>query len=129
MLTQELKKKEVTMDIRIQAIHFDATEKLESFIGKKVSKLERHFDGILLSEVTLKVVKPETSQNKNASVKLKIKSGDLFAEKTADTFEEAIDQCVEALDKQLLRVKEKPVAKHKKVNDEILPEDSGADDE
>ena len=44
------------MDIRIQAIHFDATAQLEAFIQKKVSKLEQYFDGIILAEVTLKVV-------------------------------------------------------------------------
>ena len=95
------------MDIRIQSIHFDASEQLEAFVQKKVSKLEQYFDGIILAEVIMKVVKPETAQNKNASVKLKIKNGDLFAEKTADTFEEAIDECAEALSKQLLKFKEK----------------------
>ena len=44
------------MDVRIQAIHFDATAQLEAFIQKKVSKLEQYFDGIILAEVTLKVV-------------------------------------------------------------------------
>ena len=39
MLIQEQKKKEVIMDVRIQAIHFDATAQLEAFIQKKVSKL------------------------------------------------------------------------------------------
>ena len=29
------------MEIRIQAIHFDATEQLQAFIQKKVSKLEK----------------------------------------------------------------------------------------
>ena len=33
------------MDVRIQAIHFDATAQLEAFIQKKVSKLEQYFDG------------------------------------------------------------------------------------
>ena len=28
------------MEIRIQSIHFDATEQLQAFIQKKVSKLE-----------------------------------------------------------------------------------------
>ena len=28
------------MEIKIQSIHFDATEKLEAFIEKKVAKLE-----------------------------------------------------------------------------------------
>ena len=30
------------MEIRIQSIHFDATEQLQAFIQKKVSKLERY---------------------------------------------------------------------------------------
>ena len=43
------------MEIRIQAIHFDASEKLEKFIQKKVSKLEQYYDGIIAVEVSLKV--------------------------------------------------------------------------
>ena len=33
------------MEIRIKAIHFDATEKLEQFITKKVEKLVKHYEG------------------------------------------------------------------------------------
>lgn len=99
------------MDIRIQAIHFDATAQLEAFVQKKVSKLEKFFDGIILAEVTLKVVKPETANNKEAAVRLKIKNGDCFAEKINDTFEESIDGCVDALEKQLVKFKEKIRAK------------------
>ena len=53
MPTLGRKKKEVIMEIRIQAIHFDATKQLEAFIQKKVSKLEQYYDGIILAEVTL----------------------------------------------------------------------------
>jgi ribosomal subunit interface protein len=113
MLIQEQKKKEVFMDIKIQSIHFDATAKLETFVQKKVSKLEQYFDGVLLAEVTLKVIKPETAQNKHASVKLKIKNGELFAEKISDTFESAVGECCEALSKQLLKFKEKTTSKKK----------------
>lgn len=111
MLIQEQKKKEVIMEIRIQAIHFDATSQLEAFIQKKVSKLEQYFDGIILAEVTLKVVKPESAKNKQAGILLNIKNGDCFAEKVNDTFEGAIDECVEALEKQLIKYKEKIRAK------------------
>ena len=52
------------MNIRIQAIHFDATDQLEAFIQKKVAKLEQYFDGIISAEVSLKVVKPESAKNK-----------------------------------------------------------------
>ena len=76
MLILEQKKKEVIMEIRIQAIHFDATKQLEAFIQKKVSKLEQYYDGILTAEVTLKVVKPETAMNKNAAIRLTIKNGE-----------------------------------------------------
>ena len=47
------------MEVRIQAIHFDASEKLQDFIQKKVAKLEKFCDDIKKVEVSLKVVKPE----------------------------------------------------------------------
>ena len=61
------------MNIRIQAIHFDATDQLEAFIQKKVAKLEQYFDGIISAEVSLKVVKPESAKNKEAAIRLIIK--------------------------------------------------------
>ncbi|MDR0845674.1 MAG: ribosome-associated translation inhibitor RaiA [Tannerella sp.] len=95
------------MEIKIQAIHFDATERLEAFVQKKVSKLDQYYDGILAAEVILRVIKPESAQNKQAGIRLKIKNNDCFAEKTSNSFEEAIDEAVDALEKQLLKVKEK----------------------
>ena len=47
------------MDVRIQSIHFDASEQLQAFIQKKVSKLEKYYEDIKKVEVSLKVVKPE----------------------------------------------------------------------
>ena len=52
------------MEIKIQTIHFEAGEKLQDYIQKRVSKLERFCDGIKKAEVSLKVVKPETAMNK-----------------------------------------------------------------
>lgn len=99
------------MEIRIQDVHFDATEALKSFIQKKVSKLEQYYDGIIAAEITLKVVKPETAANKEAQIRLVVAGQDLFASKTSDTFEEAIDGNVDALQKQLIKFKEKIRAK------------------
>lgn len=90
------------MEAKIKAIHFDITEKLVNFINKKVDKLARRFEAINEVEVTLKVVKPETAMNKEAGVKIIVpQAADLFASKTADTFEEAIDLCLAALETQL----------------------------
>lgn len=106
MLIQEQLKKEDDMEVRIKSIHFDASEKLESFVNKKLEKLARRNEEITEAEVTLKVVKPETAMNKEAGIKLVLPScPDLFASKVADTFEEAVDLSIEALERQLEKTK------------------------
>ena len=47
------------MELKIQSIHFDATEKLNAFIEKKAAKLEKTCENIIKAEFILKVVKPE----------------------------------------------------------------------
>ena len=90
------------MEIKVNAIHFEATEKLNDFINKKVEKLAKQNELVSGAEVILKVVKPETAMNKEASVKLFVpQRDDLFASKVADTFEEAVDTCIDALKRQL----------------------------
>lgn len=96
------------MEATIKAIHFDASEKLISFINKKIDKLARRYEAMSEVEVTLKVVKPETAMNKEAQVKIIVpQNPDLFASKTADTFEEAVDLCLRALEPSLDKIKEK----------------------
>ena len=95
------------MELRIQSINFEATEQLKAFIDKKVNKLGKFNETIMQAEVVLKVVKPETSNNKEASVKLNLRHGEAFANKIADSFEEAVDECLEALEKQIIKTKEK----------------------
>lgn len=95
------------MKLRIQSINFDATATLESYISKKLSKLEKNFDEILTLDVYLKVVKPESSTNKESEIKVSMPNVDFFASKTCNTFEEAVDLTIEALDKQIRKHKEK----------------------
>ncbi|WP_373834402.1 ribosome hibernation-promoting factor, HPF/YfiA family, partial [Bacteroides heparinolyticus] len=100
-------KKETTMtDLRFQALHFDATDQLKEFAEKKITKLSRLSDEITGAETILKLIKPDTAQNKEASIRLYLPGEDLFAEKTADTFEEAIDLSIDALKRQLEKRKE-----------------------
>ena len=99
------------MEVRIQSIHFDASDKLEAFIQKKAEKLEKFCDNIKKVEVSLKVIKPEAAENKEAGIKILIPNGEFYASKVCDTFEEAIDLDVEALEKQLVKYKEKQRSK------------------
>ena len=90
------------MEVKIKAIHFDATAKLEEFINKKAQRLARRNEEVTEFNVTLEVVKPKTSMNKEAAIKLIIPNReDLFASKVADTFEVAVDLCIDALERQL----------------------------
>lgn len=96
------------MDIRINAIHFDISDHLVEFINKKVERLGRHYVDVTEANVNLKVVKPETALNKEASVIVTIPGREEFvATKVADTFEEAVDMSLEALERQLEKVKGK----------------------
>ncbi|BBE19285.1 ribosome hibernation protein YhbH [Aquipluma nitroreducens] len=96
------------MNIQLTTVHFTADQKLIDFVNKKVPKLDTYFEGIIGAEVILKVEKPETANNKIAEIKLSIPGADyLFAEKQADSFEEAIDLAIEAVRKQLTKFKDK----------------------
>jgi putative sigma-54 modulation protein len=96
------------MEVKINTVHFNADQKLIEFVNKKVSKLDTFFDGIINSEVILKVLKPETANNKVSELKVSIPSnGYLFAKKQADTFEEATDLAIDAVRKQLDKYKDK----------------------
>lgn len=95
------------MDIKLHPIHFTPKTSLEEFVNKKVTKLEKLHDGIISADVFLKVVKPETSNNKEAEIKIKAPSAEYFAQKVADSFEEAVDACLMAIEKQIEKSKEK----------------------
>jgi putative sigma-54 modulation protein len=99
------------MEISVKAIKFDATEKLQDFIQKKVSKLEKYCSDIRKVEVSLKVVKPATALNKEVDLAVALPGEEMHVEKVCDTFEEAIDQSLAAMERQLARYKEKTAKK------------------
>ncbi len=95
------------MEIKIQSIHFDATEKLQAFITKKAEKLQKTYEDIQKVEVQLKVEKPASALNKTTSITVTAPGNTLFVEKTCDTFEEGVDLCLDAMKVQLTKFKEK----------------------
>ena len=96
------------MEVKINSVHFNTDQRLVDFVNKKVNKLDTFFDGIIKADVTLKVAKPETANNKVAELSLSIPGKDnLFAKKQADSFEEALDLAIDAVKKQLDKYKEK----------------------
>ena len=95
------------MNVKIQSIKFNADKKLIDFISLKVNKLERFFDNIIDADVYLRADKPQEVTNKIAEIRLNVPGTDLFAHKQCVTFEEAVDECIEALKIQIKKHKEK----------------------
>jgi putative sigma-54 modulation protein len=95
------------MTINIQSVHFDADKKLLDFVSDKVEKLNTFYDGIINSEVTLKIDKSSTSDNKIAEIKMLGRGHEFFAKKQCSTFEEATDLVCEALKTQIKKYKDK----------------------
>ena len=83
------------------------SRKLQAFVEKKVAKLEKTYEDIQKVEVQLKVVKPATANNKEASLTVTVPGSTLFVEKVSDTFEESIDLGVDSMRVQLQKFKEK----------------------
>ncbi|MFC2175935.1 ribosome hibernation-promoting factor, HPF/YfiA family [Bacteroidota bacterium] len=95
------------MRVKIQSIHFDADVKLLDFVENRVGKLNTYSNAIIDSEVYLKLDKSSTHENKVAEIKLLVPGNDLFAKRQCATFEQATDEAVEALRRQLKKQKEK----------------------
>lgn len=100
------------MTPNIQSVHFDADKKLIGFIQEKVSKLNQFHDGIIGSDVILRLDKSGDQANKTAEIKLHLKGNQLFAKKQCNSFEEAVDTAIDALRTQIKKAKEKSTAHH-----------------
>ncbi len=95
------------MNTTINAVKFRTDLKLEKFVMDKVAKIDRLVDNATKCEVTLKVDKPESENNKIAEISLNLPGQTLFNSKQADTFEEAVADCVDSLKVQIDKYKER----------------------
>jgi putative sigma-54 modulation protein len=95
------------MEIQIHSVHFDADKKLLDFIQVKVKKLLQYRDDILSANIFLKLVNVQDDHNKIVEIKLDIPRNPLFAKKQNKTFEEATDNVIDALRRQITKQKGK----------------------
>lgn len=95
------------MKVVLNAVKFTPDEKLQNFVNDKVGKIERLLPEALQADVSLKVDKPESNNNKIAEIRLVVRGKDLFVTKQADSFEEAVMLSIDALKTQIDKFKEK----------------------
>ncbi len=96
------------MRIDIQAKDFTVSEKLDEFIKKRVEKLERFYDHIMDVIVHLT---DEHVTSKEVVIRINVKNETLVSKEKGDSFEQAVDNAVEASRRQLKKYKEKIQAK------------------
>ena len=93
------------MNTSINPVKFKTDEKLDKYINEKVAKLDRMIDNAVKCEVTLKLEKPETDNNKIVDMRLYVPGKDLFVTKQANTFEQAVADGIDTLKVQIEKYK------------------------
>ncbi|MFN0202635.1 MAG: HPF/RaiA family ribosome-associated protein [Bacteroidia bacterium] len=105
------------MTISIQTPSFAPKKELTMFVHEKANHLLHLYNDIISTEVCLKLDNSETRENKFCSIRLLIPGNDLLASAQCKTFEEAIAQTVNALEKQIKKRKTKIIAKRNKIQE------------
>jgi putative sigma-54 modulation protein len=95
------------MRLKVHSIQFKADQKLIDFVQDKVDKLDVFFDNIISGEVFMRLDKSDDMKNKVAEIKVTIPGRELFAKRQCRTFEEGIDESVDAIRRQLIKSKGK----------------------
>ncbi len=95
------------MVVNVNAVNFNVDGKLVDFIQERMNKLDKYYDKVVSADVFLKVEKTSEKENKVAEIKILLPGDDFIVKKQCKTFEEAVDQCADSLERLLLKRKEK----------------------
>lgn len=95
------------MKVNLNAVGFSVDKKLVEFIQVKLDKVERFYDRIIDADVYLKVENTSDKENKIVEIRVNVPGNDIAVTKQAKSFEEAVDNCCDALERSLLKHKEK----------------------
>lgn len=95
------------MKVEVHAVNFAVDQKLVNFIQDRMNKLEKYYDKVVASDVYLKVEKTSDKENKIVEIKIHVPGDDFLVKKQCKTFEEAVEQSAESLERLLIKRKEK----------------------
>lgn len=95
------------MKVNVQAVNFNIDRKLVDFINIRLEKLQQFYDKIVVIDVSLHTENTSDKENKSVDIIVRIPGDDLVVKKTAKSFEEATDMGAEALERLLVKRKEK----------------------
>jgi putative sigma-54 modulation protein len=95
------------MKVNVNAVNFTVDKKLVDFTQERMDKSEKYYDKIVSCDVFFKVEKTSEKENKIAEIKIHVPGDEFIVKKQCKTFEEAVEQSAESLERLLIKRKEK----------------------
>ena len=93
------------MEVNIQFVRLSTNEVLEDFVRKKLEKLSKKYNWIIRVDVFFKEEKDAKGKGKICEMQLSLYGPRIFASSNKETFEEATDETIRDLEKQLKKRK------------------------
>lgn len=94
------------MNITFTARHFKARQELQQFAEDSITGLTHLYDGIVGADIVLEE-QVKGADGKIAEVSLLVYKDKLFAKEKTDDFTKSITACVDKLERQLTKYKDK----------------------
>ena len=98
------------MDIIIQSLGFKASDHLEEFIREKLNKAVHETDKVIRANVTLYAASESNPNNNVCEIRLEVPGNDHFVKKASSVFEQAITECIDALQQIIRKKKDKQIS-------------------
>lgn len=95
------------MKVNVHAVNFTVDKKLVDFVQERMDKLEKYYDRVVSTDVFLKVEKTSEKENKIVEIKINVPGDEFLVKKQCKSFEEAVEQAAESLERLLVKRKEK----------------------
>jgi putative sigma-54 modulation protein len=95
------------MNINVSGHQLEVTPAIRSYVSTKLGRVTRHFDHVIDAHVTLSVSK----LRQKAEVTLHVRGKDIHCESEQDDLYAAIDLLADKLDRQVLKYKDRLIAK------------------
>lgn len=107
------------MSMNIIGRHLEVTPAIRDYVTSKLSRINRHFDKVIESQVTLSIERLEHI----AEISLRVHGKDIHCSATSENLYGAIDLLADKLDRQIIKVKGKAQShNHEAIKRQPIPE-------
>ncbi|MDX2129669.1 MAG: HPF/RaiA family ribosome-associated protein [Chloroherpetonaceae bacterium] len=95
------------MQFQFTLRHANSSPQLEEYALNAVQEFKKYFNGVSTVHVVLDHQKNDYVKNKFAEIKVTAIGNSFISKEFAETYEKAIESCVESIKRQLIKYKEK----------------------